>query len=70
MRRTPPGHGGVLSKNGSKDFSDHAVDRENTPPLPRLSNIAAAFPLAPALWTPIGAIAIRVVLRILPDFLK
>ena len=41
MIRNPPGHGGVLSKYGSKDFADRAAVREHTPPFRRLSNIDA-----------------------------
>lgn len=41
MMRTPPGDGGALSKNGSKDFADRAVVREDTPTFRRLSNIEA-----------------------------
>ena len=66
MRRNPPGHGGALQKDDSEDFADHAVAREDTPPFRQLSNIDVDFLLAPAPWEPIGAIAARVVLRILP----
>lgn len=41
MTKTPPGEGGALSKNDSKDFDDHAVVREDTPTFRRLSNIEA-----------------------------
>ena len=70
MMRTPPGDGGVLRKDDSDDFADHAIAQEDTPPFRQVSNIDVAFPLPPAPWEPIGAIATRVVLRILPDSSK